>query len=83
MNRVSSDTAEYGCYLFSHAAVPLLQEFMTTVDTRVIGKGLGETDGSVDNQALVQGNAIIRNHDVEEIGIYLREAMGAMKPITA
>ena len=28
MNKVISDTAEYGCYLFSHAAVPLLKEFM-------------------------------------------------------
>ena len=25
MNKVISDTAEYGCYLFSHAAVPLLE----------------------------------------------------------
>jgi ketol-acid reductoisomerase len=83
MNRVISDTAEYGCYLFSHAAVPLLQDFMSKVDTSVIGKGLNSSDQSVDNQTLVQVNAIIRDHDVEEIGIYLREAMGAMKPITA
>ena len=83
MNRVISDTAEYGCYLFSHAAVPLLQDFMSKVDTSVIGKGLNSSDQSVDNQTLVQVNAIIRDHEVEEIGIYLREAMGAMKPITA
>lgn len=82
MNRVISDTAEYGCYLFSHAAVPLLQDFMSKVDTSVIGKGLNSSDQSVDNQTLVQVNAIIRDHEVEEIGIYLREAMGAMKPIT-
>jgi ketol-acid reductoisomerase len=56
---------------------------MGTVDTRVIGKGLGEADSSVDNQTLVQVNAIIRDHDVEYIGTELREAMGAMKPITA
>ncbi|MGC6564788.1 MAG: ketol-acid reductoisomerase [Akkermansiaceae bacterium] len=83
MNRVISDTAEYGCYLFSHAAVPLLQDFMAGVDTSVIGKGLTSEDASVDNQTLVQVNAVIREHEVEEIGIYLREAMGAMKPITA
>jgi ketol-acid reductoisomerase len=83
MNRVISDTAEYGCYLFSHAAVPLLQDFMSKVDTSVIGKGLNSSDQSVDNQTLVQVNAIIRDHEVEEIGIYLREAMGAMKPINA
>ena len=28
MNRVISDTAEYGCYLFDHAAKPLLKDFM-------------------------------------------------------
>jgi len=83
MNRVISDTAEYGCYLFSHAAVPLLQDFMSQVNTSVIGKGLNTSDTSVDNQTLVQVNAVIREHEVEEIGIYLREAMGAMKPITA
>ena len=38
MNKVISDTAEYGCYLFSHAAVPLLKEFMSKQSTDVIGK---------------------------------------------
>jgi len=33
MNRVISDTAEYGCYLFDHACKPLLTEFMKTVST--------------------------------------------------
>lgn len=28
MNRVISDTAEYGCYLFDHACKPLLADFM-------------------------------------------------------
>ena len=81
MNRVISDTAEYGCYLFSHAAVPLLEDFMAGVDTTVIGKGLGESDASVDNKSLVAVNAIIREHHVEHIGEELREAMGAMQPI--
>lgn len=31
MNVVISDTAEYGNYLFSYACVPLLKEFMTTL----------------------------------------------------
>ncbi len=81
MNNVISDTAEYGCYLFSHAAVPLLEPFMKTVQTDVIGKGLDLADTSVDNQALVEVNSMIREHDVEEIGVYLREAMSAMKPV--
>lgn len=81
MNRVISDTAEYGCYLFSHAAVPLLEDFMKAVDTDVIGKGLEGGSNSVDNKTLSELNLDIRNHPVEEIGVYLREAMSAMKPI--
>ena len=27
MNRIISDTAEYGCYLFDHACKPLLRRF--------------------------------------------------------
>lgn len=81
MNRIISDTAEYGCYLFAHAAVPLLKEFMASVDTDVIGKGLELTDTAVDNKTLVEVNAIIRNHLVEVVGEELRESMGAMKAI--
>ncbi len=81
MNRIISDTAEYGCYLFSHACVPLLEDFMKTVDTDVIGKGLAASDGAVDNRTLVDVNFIIRNHPVEEIGEGLREAMGSMKAL--
>ena len=36
MNRVISDTAEYGCYLFDHACNPLLVDFMKSVDTNII-----------------------------------------------
>lgn len=81
MNRIISDTAEYGCYLFAHAAVPLLQEFMASVDTDVIGKGMELADNSVDNQTLVAVNAEIRNHLVEVVGEELREAMTAMKSL--
>jgi ketol-acid reductoisomerase len=38
MNRIISDTAEYGCYLFDHACKPLLTDFMKTIETNVIGK---------------------------------------------
>ena len=40
MNKVISDTAEYGCYLFSHAAVPLLKEFMSQAVDRRDRQGL-------------------------------------------
>jgi ketol-acid reductoisomerase len=81
MNRIISDTAEYGCYLFSHAAVPLLKDFMDAVDTDVIGKGLDTKDNGVDNQTLVEINSEIRSLLVEEVGEYLRGAMHGMKAI--
>lgn len=81
MNVVISDTAEYGCYLFSHAAVPLLKDFMATIDTDVIGKGLSNKDNGVDNSVLIAVNDAIRNHPVEYIGEELRGYMTAMKKI--
>ncbi len=81
MNRVISDTAEYGCYLFSHACVPLLEDFMKTVETDIIGKGLESTSTAVDNQLLVGVNFNIRNHEVEEIGEFLRDSMANMQAI--
>ncbi|MEA3362210.1 MAG: ketol-acid reductoisomerase [Thermodesulfobacteriota bacterium] len=81
MNKVISDTAEYGCYLFAHDCVPLLQDFMDKVDTDVIGKGLNLKDNGVDNQLLVAVNAEIRNTLVEEVGEELRDAMDGMKAI--
>ncbi|PLX94577.1 MAG: ketol-acid reductoisomerase [Desulfuromonas sp.] len=81
MNRVISDTAEYGCYLFAHACVPMMQEFMKSVETDVIGKGLGEKSTAVDNHTLVEVNAEIREHLIEEVGTELRAAMSGMKAI--
>jgi ketol-acid reductoisomerase len=81
MNVVISDTAEYGCYLFSHAAVPLLKDFMNSVDTDVIGKGLDLKDNGVDNLDIIQINEAIRFTLVEEVGAELRSFMSAMKPI--
>ncbi len=34
MNRIISDTAEYGCYLFDHAAKPMLTDFMKGIKKR-------------------------------------------------
>jgi ketol-acid reductoisomerase len=81
MNVVISDTAEYGCYLFAHAAVPMLAKFMKKIDTDVIGKGLSVKDNGVNNIELVQVNEAIRYTGVEEIGAELRSYMGAMKAI--
>jgi len=82
MNRVISDTAEYGCYLFDHACKPLLADFMTKVDTSLIGKNFNEgIDNHVDNFELVEINADIRYHSIEIVGAELREAMTAMKSV--
>jgi ketol-acid reductoisomerase len=82
MNRVISDTAEYGCYLFDHACKPLLADFMKKIDTNVIGKAFGEGKGNgVDNQALIAVNDELRYHPIEIIGAELRQAMTAMKKI--
>ena len=81
MNRVISDTAEYGCYLFDHACKPLLSSFMKTVDTSVIGKAFGTESNGVDNQQLITVNDQIRNHPIEHIGKTLRASMTAMKRI--
>ncbi len=81
MNNTISDTAEYGCYLYNHACVPLLSDFMKKIGTDVIGRGMGLNDLGVDNQRLIDVNASIRDHSVEHIGQTLRGYMGAMKKI--
>ena len=80
MNVVISDTAEYGCYLFDHACRPLLADFMSKIDTDVIGKGM-DGDTGVDNVELIGVNEAIRSHPVEVIGQTLRGYMTAMKRI--
>jgi ketol-acid reductoisomerase len=83
MNRVISDTAEYGCYLFDHACKPLLANFMSKIDTDVIGKNFNEgKDAGVDNKALIRVNHAFRNHPVEIVGAKLRQAMTNMKTIS-
>jgi ketol-acid reductoisomerase len=82
MNKVISDTAEYGCYLFSHAAVPLLKEFMSKVKTDVIGKPFAPGSQQVDNLMLLTVNTAIESHPVEQVGRTLRGYMTAMKQIS-
>ncbi|MDF4203330.1 ketol-acid reductoisomerase [Maribacter sp. SA7] len=82
MNRVISDTAEYGCYLFDHACKPLLTDFMKGIETDVIGTNFsGDIDNGVDNAQLIAINKALRTHPVEIVGTRLRESMTAMKPI--
>jgi ketol-acid reductoisomerase len=81
MNVVISDTAEYGNYLFSHAAVPLLKSFVDKLPADVIGKPIAGTDNGVDNKELIEVNNHIRNHLIEHVGEELRGYMTAMKAI--
>ena len=81
MNATISDTAEYGCYLYNHACLPLLADFMKGIKTDVIGKGLDTTDTGVDNARLIEVNAALRSHPVEAIGAVLRGHMADMKKI--
>jgi ketol-acid reductoisomerase len=84
MNRVISDTAEYGCYLYSQACEPLLTEFMKTVNTDVIGTKYNASGyNGVDNATLVALNAEMRAHPVEVVGTKLRGYMTDMKKIAA
>jgi ketol-acid reductoisomerase len=81
MNRIISDTAEYGCYLFDHACKPLLVDFMKTVKTDVIGLAYSSETNAVDNATLISVNQSIRSHSIESIGSTLRQAMTDMKVI--
>ena len=81
MNSTISDTAEYGCYLYNNACVPLLGDFMKGIKSDVIGRGLKLNDLSVDNARLIEVNHAIRSHPVEAIGATLRGHMADMKRI--
>jgi ketol-acid reductoisomerase len=82
MNRIISDTAEYGCYLFDHACKPLLSDFMNKIDSNVIGENYNNsTDNQVDNEELIAVNEAIRFHEIEIVGYDLRASMTAMKKL--
>jgi ketol-acid reductoisomerase len=81
MNKVISDTAEYGCYLYTQACMPLLKDFMAKLDTSVIGTKFNKGDNGVDNQRLVAVNEAIATHQVEIVGKQLRGHMTAMKKV--
>ncbi|MBI9041589.1 ketol-acid reductoisomerase [Lutibacter sp.] len=83
MNRVISDTAEYGCYLFDHACKPLIADYVKNAPSNLIGKPFNNGANGVDNKELIEVNAAIRNHPVEDIGAYLRESMTAMTKIVS
>ena len=80
MNRVISDTAEYGCYLFDHACKPLLNNFFKKINKNQIGNCY-KSKNQLDNQELIKINESIRTHPIELIGKSLRNSMINMKKI--
>ncbi|MGB8704511.1 MAG: ketol-acid reductoisomerase, partial [Gillisia sp.] len=81
MNRIISDTAEYGCYLFDHSAKPLIKDYINGLEPEVIGREFSKGSAGVDNKKLIETNDAIREHPVEKVGARLRKAMTAMKKI--
>ncbi|AEH39951.1 ketol-acid reductoisomerase [Buchnera aphidicola (Cinara tujafilina)] len=79
MNMVISDTAEYGNYLFSSNAIPLLRKFMTSLKSSDLGESI--IDSNVNNNTLLSLNNDIQNHKIEKIGKHLRSYMQKMKQI--
>jgi ketol-acid reductoisomerase len=79
MNRIISDTAEYGCYLFDHSCKPLIKDYINNLEPDVIGREY--TGSAQDENKIAQINESVRQHSVEKVGAKLRKAMTAMKKL--
>ncbi|QTM69067.1 ketol-acid reductoisomerase, partial [Buchnera aphidicola (Hormaphis cornu)] len=79
MNLVISDTAEYGNYLFSEQAFPILKQFMCSLKTENLNDAVNQQ--KINNINLHKINETIRNHPIELIGKKLRSYMIDMKAI--
>ncbi|CAL4325985.1 ketol-acid reductoisomerase [Buchnera aphidicola] len=80
MNVVISDTAEYGNYLFSNSAYPILKNFIMNLEKYDLGCSVPTT--KIDNIELYKINEEIRNHPIEIVGKKLRKYMKEMKSIS-
>jgi ketol-acid reductoisomerase len=80
MNRIISDTAEYGCYLFNHKCLPLLSEYVNKLSRGFIGEPLKKTE-KFDIALLKNLDEISSNHPIEKIGKILRKNMSNMKKL--
>ena len=80
MNRIISDTAEYGCYLFDHACKPLIKSYVDQLPKNIIGNSFVE-NSIINNKELIEVNLKISSHSVEKIGKTLRKSMTEMKNI--
>jgi ketol-acid reductoisomerase len=80
MNRIISDTAEYGCYLFDHACKPILKDFVNKLPSNTIGNVYDTCYDSTESD-LIDINSVISSHPIEKIGKTLRNSMKEMKKI--
>ncbi|QJC30378.1 ketol-acid reductoisomerase [Enterobacteriaceae endosymbiont of Neohaemonia nigricornis] len=80
MNRVISDTAEYGNYLFTNRAIPLLKDFILNLNNEDIG--IIKPTINITNINLMEINNNIHNHPIEITGNILRKYMTNMKSFT-
>ena len=78
MNRIISDTAEYGCHLFNNSCIPLLTDFMTRVEKNHIRS---KNQDSYDKKELDIYDSSTKNHSIEKIGKILRNNMKNMKKL--
>jgi ketol-acid reductoisomerase len=75
MNKVISDTAEYGSYVFTETALPLIKaHILPTLKPTDLGQALSN-DVDVDNRELLAADQSTREQGVEQIGAILRDYM--------
>ena len=79
MNRIISDTAEYGCYLFNQSCLPLLADFMTKINKNHIGSNPSGIE--IDENYVIKNDNKTFSHDIEKIGLILRKNMSNMKKL--
>ena len=56
----------------------VIADYVKNTPSNFVGRAFNDGSNGVDNKVLIEVNAIIRNHPVEDIGQYLRESMTAM-----
>jgi len=78
MNRIISDTAEYGCYLFNNSCIPLLENFMDNIEKYQIGSTCSI---EFDKNELESYDKKTNTHPIEKIGEVLRNNMKNMKKL--
>ena len=78
MNRIISDTAEYGCYLFSNEAKNIFESEFEHFNLYLNGDAK-DNPNETDGELIKKINFEIQNHPVEKIGLQLRKSMTEMK----